>query len=238
VVTAVRADYRAEWTTTMTKLSPDYFIHAANILLLVAYSVRDILWLRVFAVAASLVSIPYFLLQPTTLWAPLAWTVGFAGINLVQSWRLFMERQPVKLTAEEEEVRRLVFKDLPPRKVLQVLSIGSWVTAQPGERMMESGTVPAAVSLIVRGKVRVTRDENVLGVLGAGQLVGSALILSGLQAEVDAVVENPVRAMSWQVGTLERYLNANPDTRTAMQRHLARDLAMKVEHLAGDSVKP
>jgi CRP-like cAMP-binding protein len=238
VVTAVRADYRAEWTTTMTKLSPDYFIHAANILLLVAYSVRDILWLRVFAVAASLVSIPYFLLQPTTLWAPLAWTVGFAGINLVQSWRLFMERQPVKLTAEEEEVRRLVFKDLPPRKVLQVLSIGSWVTAQPGERMMESGTVPAAVSLIVRGKVRVTRDENVLGVLGAGQLVGSALILSGLQAEVDAVVENPVRAMSWQVGTLERYLNANPDTRTAMQRHLARDLATKVKHLAGDSVKP
>ena len=59
----------------MTNYSPDYFIHAANILLLVAYSVRDILWLRLFAVAASVVSIPYFLLQPATLWAPLAWTV-------------------------------------------------------------------------------------------------------------------------------------------------------------------
>jgi hypothetical protein len=33
----------------MTNLSADYFIHAANILLLVAYSVRDILWLRLFA---------------------------------------------------------------------------------------------------------------------------------------------------------------------------------------------
>ena len=148
-----------------------------------------------------------------------------------------MERRPVKLTAEEEEVRRLVFKDLPPRKVLQVLSIGSWVTAQPGERMIESGKVPDAVSLIVSGKVRVTRDGHVLGVLGAGQLVGSALILSGVPADVEAVVENPVRAMRWQVGTLERYLNANPDTRTAMQRHLARDLAMKVEHLASDSVE-
>ncbi len=222
----------------MSSYSPDYFIHAANILLLVAYSVRDILWLRLFAVGASVVSIPYFLLQPTTLWAPLAWTVGFAGINLLQSWRLFMERRPVKLTAEEEEVRRLVFQDLRPRKVLQVLSIGSWVTARPGERMIESGTVPDAVSLIISGKVRVTRDGHVLGVLGAGQLVGSALSLSGVPADVEAVVESPVRAIRWQVGTLERYLNANPDTRAAMQRHLARDLAMKVEHLASESVMP
>ena len=216
----------------MTSFSPDYFIHAANILLLVAYSVRDILWLRMFAVAAAVVTIPYYLLLPTMLWAPLGWTVVFAVINLLQSMRLFMERRPVKLTEEEEEVRRLIFKDLPPRKVLQVLSIGSWVTAQPGERMIESGAIPDAVSLIVSGKVRVTKHGDVVGVLGAGQLVRSALILSGLQSEVDAAVESPVRAIRWQVGSLERYLNANPDTRTVMQRHLARDLAMKVTHLA------
>ena len=216
----------------MTHYSADYFIHAANILLLVAYSVRDILWLRLFAVGASVVSIPYFLLQPATLWAPFGWTVVFAGINLAQSWRLFMERRPVKLTAEEEEVRRLLFKDLPPRKVLQVLSIGSWVTAERGERLIRNGTVPDAVTLIVRGKVRVAKDEQVIGALEPGQLVGSALILSGVQADVEAVVESPVRGMRWQVGTLERYLDANPDTRAAMQRHLARDLAKKVEDLA------
>ena len=216
----------------MTHYSADYFIHAANILLLVAYSVRDILWLRLFAVGASVVSIPYFLLQPATLWAPFGWTVVFAGINRLQSWRLFMERRPVKLTAEEEEVRRLLFKDLPPRKVLQVLSIGSWVTAERGERLIRNGTVPDAVTLIVRGKVRVAKDEQVIGVLESGQLVGSALILSGVQADVEAVVESPVRGMRWQVGTLQRYLDANPDTRAAMQRHLARDLAKKVEDLA------
>lgn len=215
----------------MTNFSPDYFIHAANILLLVAYSVRDILWLRLFAVAASLVTIPFFLLQPLILWAPLGWTIGFAFINSLQSWRLFMERRPVKLTAEEEEVRQLVFKDLPTKKVLQALSIGSWITAEPGERLIESGTVPTSVSLIVSGKVRLTRDGNVIGVLGAGQLVGSALILSGIQADVEAVVETPARAMRWQVDTLQKYLNANPDTRTAMQRHLAHDLATKMGHL-------
>jgi hypothetical protein len=48
----------------MDSVNPNFFIHAANVLLLVAYSVRDILWLRLFAVAASLIAIPYFVLQP------------------------------------------------------------------------------------------------------------------------------------------------------------------------------
>ena len=114
----------------MNSFNSDYFIHGANVLLLLAYSVRDILWLRLFALASSLIAMPYFFLQPTPLWAPLCWSTLFAAINLFQSWRLFVERRPVKLTPEEEDVRRLVFRDLAHRKVLQVLSIASWITCQ------------------------------------------------------------------------------------------------------------
>ena len=213
----------------MNSFSPNYFIHAANVLLLVAYSVRDILWLRLFAVGASFISIPYFVLQPTKLWAPLSWSVVFAAINLLQSWRLFIERRPVKLTPEEEEIRRFVFRDLPPRKVLQVLSIGSWTTLEVGQRLTEQGKLSETVSLIVRGKVRVTRDGRVLGDLIAGDFVGSALTLTGIPAEVDAVTVEPGRAMRWEVGALERYLTANPEARTVMLQHVARDLAEKVE---------
>ena len=219
-------------------MNSNYFIHAANVLLLVAYSVRDILWLRLFAVGASLISIPYFLLQPTKLWAPLSWSVVFAAINLLQSWRLFIERRPVKLTPDEEDIRRLVFRDLPPRKVLQVLNIGSWITLEVGQRLMEQGKLSETVSVIVRGKVRVTRDGRVLGDLIAGDFVGSALILSGIPAEVDAVTVEPGRAMRWEVGALERYLTANPEARTVMLQHVARDLAAKVEHVTAASSKP
>ena len=216
----------------MTAFSPDYFIHAANVLLLVAYSVRDILWLRLFAVGASVISIPYFLLQPTTLRAPLVWTVVFAGINLIQSWRLFIERRPVQLSPEEEKVRRLVFRDLPHRKVLQVLNIGSWTTVAAGERLIVRGTLPDAVLLILRGTVQVARNGQILGELQAGEFVGSALILSGVPPDVDAVTTEPVRALRWEVATLEKYLAVNPETRSVMQRHLVRDLAGKVQRLS------
>lgn len=212
----------------MNSFNPNYFLHVANVLLLVAYSVRDILWLRLFAVASALIAIPYFVLQPVPLWVPIAWSSVFAAINLFQSCRLFVERRPVKLTPEEEEVRRLVFEDLPPRKVLQVLSVGSWTTVATGERMLECGKCPETISLIVRGTVRVARNEGVLVDLVAGNLVGSVLQLSGAPAEVDAVAIEPVRALRWEVETLQRYLTANPEVRIVLQRHLARDLAGKV----------
>jgi hypothetical protein len=215
----------------MSFITPDYFIHAANILLLIAYSVRDVLWLRLFAVAASLIAIPFYLFQPTVLWAPLAWSVVFAAINLFQSWLLFVERRPVKLTAEEEEISRLAFQGLPPRKVLQVLSIGSWISADVGEHLIERSKLPDAISLITRGKVQLSKDGHVLGDLIPGDIVGSALILNGIPSNVDAVTVEPLRAMRWQIGTLQKYLSANPETRTVLQRHLARDLAGKIGRL-------
>jgi len=207
----------------------NYFIHAANILLLLAYCVRDILWLRLFALASSLIAIPYFILQPTPLWAAIIWSVFFASINVFQSWRILIERRPVKLTVEEEQVRQLAFRGLPLRKVLQVISIGSWATLQPGTRLLESGIAADAVSLIIHGRVRITTRGQMLGVLTAGDIVGSALILSGAPSNVEAIAIEPVRTLRWQIDTLERYLGAHPDTRIVMQRFLAHDLAGKLE---------
>ena len=68
----------------MNSVNPDYFIHAGNVVLLLAYSVRDIFWLRLFALASSLIAIPYFVFQPTPLWAPLSWSALFAAVNLFQ----------------------------------------------------------------------------------------------------------------------------------------------------------
>jgi CRP-like cAMP-binding protein len=132
------------------------------------------------------------------------------------------------LTPEEEEIHRLAFPDLPSRKVLQILSIGAWTNVEIGERMLEHGKRVETISVIVRGKVRVTKDDRVIGDLVAGHIVGSALLLGGVTADVDAVVVEPVRCMRWEVEPLDRYLAANPETRIVLQKYLARDLAGKV----------
>ena len=212
----------------MNSYESNYFLAAANVLLLVGYSVREVLWLRLLAAAASLIAIPYYALQPTPLRAPIIWDVIFATINLFQSWRLYLERRPIQLTAEEEDARQLAFPDLPPRKVLQILNIGSWTTGKTGERLIERGKHVDTISLIIHGRVRVSRDERVIVELVEGNIVGSSLLMTGVPADVDAVVVEPIRAISWEVGSLERYLAANPETRIAMLNHLSRDFAGKI----------
>jgi hypothetical protein len=210
----------------------NWFLHAANIILVVGYSVRDILWLRLLAAASSFIALPFYFLQSTTLWAPILWTILFAGINIVQSWRLYVERRPVQLTPEEEQVRRLAFPNLPPRQLLHTLDLGVWTNEAPGKHLIESGKIPESIALLVQGKVRVAKGERILGDLAAGDFVGSALLMTGVAADVDAVVTEPARAVSWRVATLETYLNANPEVRIAMLSHLSRDLAAKVGHLS------
>lgn len=216
----------------MGSFNLDYCIHAANILLLAAYSVRDILWLRLFAVASSVIAIPYFLFQPTPLWAAFGWSVLFTGINLFQAWRLFVERRPVKLSPEEELVRRLVFEKLPAREALRVISLGAWRTATPGEPLLEQGKPADSISPIVQGRVRVAKDGRVLGDLGPGEIVGSTLLLGGAGAEVDAAAMETACTLQWEIPTLEHYLLAHPETRNAFQNHLVRDLAGKLKRVA------
>ena len=67
--------------------------------------------------------------------------------------------------------------------------------------------------------------------------MGSALLLSGAVADVDAVAVEPVRNVRWLTGTLERYLHANPDTRIVLQRYLSRDLADKVQRMSRTSLQ-
>lgn len=108
----------------------------------------------------------------------------------------------------------------------------TWTTTEPGQCLMETGKPIDAISLIVRGKVRMTSSGKVLGELQAGDIVGSALLLSGTAADVDAVTPESARLLRWEVGILERYLSAHPETRIAVQRHLARDLSGKLLRLS------
>ena len=78
-----------------------YFIHTANVLYLLSYLVRDILWLRVLTVVAGVVLMPYYLAQSPPLLAAVAWNVLFTGINAVQIARLLYERRPVVLTEDQ-----------------------------------------------------------------------------------------------------------------------------------------
>ncbi len=81
--------------------SLEILIHVANVLYLLAFLVRDILWLRILTVAASFFLLPYFYLQPSPLMTPIYWNLAFTSLNAYWIVRLCLERRPIQLSEEE-----------------------------------------------------------------------------------------------------------------------------------------
>jgi hypothetical protein len=207
----------------------DYLVHFSNILLLVSYSVRDILWLRWFAVAAALTNIPYFLVQDYVLWPPVLWASVFTAINLYQIARIYMQRRPVVLSTDEQALYDLAFRSLRPREFLSLALVGEWRDAAPGERLLTSGEPAARICIAISGDVEVRSGETNIGSLTPGHLVGTALALTGSPSPVEARFVAPGRYISWTTQTLRTFLDKRPELRVALQQVTSRDLAAKLE---------
>ena len=211
-------------------ISPaDYLVHFSNILLLVSYSVRDILWLRWFAVAAALTNIPYFLVQETVLWPPVLWASVFTVINCFQIARIYAERRPVVLSADEQRLYDLAFSALRPREFLSLAMIGEWRDAAAGERLLTIGEPAARLCIAVSADVEFRSQDGRIGRLAPGQLLGTALVLSGGPSPVEASFVAPGRYIAWPLQSLRTFLDKRPDLRDALQRLANRDLARKIE---------
>src|SRR5579871_2343742 len=108
-------------------------VNLSNLVFLMAFSVRDVLKLRVLSVAAYVVILPYYYFQPAPLWPPFFWGVAFIIVNGVRIVILALERRPVVLDDKEEELYRLVFRSVDRREFLKLVSLARWVTCGPGE---------------------------------------------------------------------------------------------------------
>lgn len=206
----------------------DYLVHFSNVLLLVAYSVRDILWLRWFAVAAALTNIPYFLVQGTVLWPPVLWALVFTAINLFQIARIYLERRPVVLSDDEQTLYDLGFQALRPRDFVSLTLVGEWKNAAAGESLVSEGTSLSHLCVSITGDADVRRQGQRIGTLGPGQIIGTALALTGDPSPVDITFAEPARYMSWQLTSLRHFIDKRPDLRVALQRLVNRDLVTKL----------
>jgi Popeye protein conserved region len=209
----------------------DYLVHFSNILMLASYSVRDILWLRWFAVAAALTNIPYFLLQGTVLWPPILWALVFTAINLYQIARLYLERRPVVLSQDEQKLYDLGFRSLRPREFVSLSLVGEWKNAEAGEKVMTEGEPVSSLCIPITGTADVRRRGERIGAVRPGNIIGTALALTGEPSPVEVTFTEPARYMRWPLPSLRRFMDKRPDLRVTLQSLVNRDLAGKLERL-------
>ncbi len=202
----------------------ELLIHAANVLYLFAFMVRDILWLRILTVVAASFLIPYFYFQPVPLITAIYWNLAFTALNLFWIVRLFLERRPVKLSAEEQRLCELVFRTMTPREMIKILKLASWQSAVAGECFVKRGKLLDRLMVIYSGKACVEVDGKNVTELQPGQFIGSISYITEEMAPANIVSLEPTRYVSWSKSELKEFMNKNPDLHSALKTTLAVDL--------------
>ena len=204
-------------------------IHSANLIYLVSYVMRDILWLRIFTVIAAACLILYFYFLPEPLLTSVYWNILFITLNVYWIARLVLERRPVQLTADEKQLCELVFRLVSPREMISLLKIGTWETAEANECLVPGGSKLDKLMLIQSGQACLIVDGVKTQIINPGQFMGSISFITDEIAPADFVALEPMRYLRWDKSSLKRYLTKNPELHAAIQETLSMDLTEKLK---------
>jgi hypothetical protein len=207
----------------------EWFSHAASILTVIAYLVKDILWLRVLTVFACICGIAFNYLAPATpLWTPIGWNIVFLIINVVQIALIFRERSSVSFSEEEQELYETLFQSFAPFEFMKLLRIGTWGDAKVGDVLAVEDQPIDRVMLIYNGAVNVESKGQLVTQLKDGSFIGEISFIRGGAATATIRAAEPTRLLSWSKESLKQLLNRNPSMRSAMQSVLSTDLTKKL----------
>jgi hypothetical protein len=207
----------------------DYLVHTANVLYMFSYLVRDILWLRVLTVIAASLLIPYFYAQPNPLLAAISWNLVFTALNIYWICRLVLERRPVQLNADEQQLRQMAFKAMTPRDLLKLLGVAHWESHPIDYRFLEPGETSERLAVIYAGRVCVAVEGNPVAELREGHFIGGTSFFTDEPGGASVFALEPIRCVWWPKRKLKDFLRKNPELHASFQLVLGMDLTSRLQ---------
>lgn len=204
-------------------------LHIAYSLSLLSFLVRDILWLRVIAIASHLCFFAVvYTRSPTPDWSILSWFVVFLVINSFHACRLIYERRLDRMTPEEEQLRAISFPALDRVSVKKLLRLGRWEDLSEGTPLTHEHEVPERLFLVAEGIVEVDVGGRVVTDLEPGHFVGEMALLAGQAASATTRTRGSTRCLVWDRAALKRRLKRDKDLRTTLYAAAGSNLSQKI----------
>jgi CRP-like cAMP-binding protein len=207
-------------------------INLSNVMFLVAYSVRDVLKLRILAIVGEGLTLPYYYFQNEKLWPPILWGVAFMIVNVVRVVATALERRPVVLSDNEEKLYRVAFSSIDKREFLKLVSLARWIDCSPGELILEEGQHISEAIVVIAGDLEAILGGGSRMPLRPGQLIGDVSAYSGLTSPADVVARGPGTLAKWDLRHVREFTESRPELRANLLRIVSMDLAVKLRDIA------
>jgi CRP-like cAMP-binding protein len=207
-------------------------VNISNIVFLAAYSVRDVLKLRLLSIVGEALILPYYYFQNEKLWPPIFWGFAFMTVNAVRIVAMALERRQVILSDKEEELYRVAFSSIDKREFLRLASLARWVDCSSGDVILEKGQQISDAIVLISGDVEAVLSSKTGMPLRPGQLIGDVSAYSGLASPTDVVARGPGTLAKWDLRQLREFTANRPALRANLLQIVSMDLSAKLRDVA------
>ena len=199
--------------------------HLAFGLIAFSFLVKDILWLRVVSILASLFSVFYnYFIPDQPMWLAINWNIIFVLVNLYHIAVIIYEKRPIKMEPKDKELYETLFKDLSPVEYLKISKVAQWITYKSGEKIIRQNTPVTDLVLIYNGTVDVAVDHKAVAQLKDGQFVGEMSFLTEKPATATCIVKHDTECLVWKQPEFKELLKRNPSLYYTIQGLLSNQL--------------
>tara|TARA_R100000353_G_scaffold36161_1_gene28917 strand:- start:745 stop:1395 length:651 start_codon:yes stop_codon:yes gene_type:complete len=203
--------------------------HLAFGLIAFSFLVKDIFWLRIVSILASLFSVLYnFYIPVDPMWLAINWNFVFIAVNLYHIGVILYEKRAVKMDDKNEELYQTLFKEMTPVEYLKISRAAQWETLKPGERIITQGMPVPDLYLIYNGTVDVAIDGERVAELKDGEFVGEMSFLTEKVATASCIVKYEAQCLVWKQREFKELLKRNPSLYFTIQSVLSAQVSDKL----------
>jgi hypothetical protein len=196
--------------------------HLAFGLIAFSFLVKDIFWLRIVSIVASLFSVFYNWVIPVEpMWIPIGWNFVFVALNLYHIAVIMYEKRPVQMSPKHKELYETMFKNMTPVEFLKITKIADWAHFKSGELITQKGHTVSTLNLIYNGTVDVKVEGKKVAQLKDGQFVGEMSFITEKAATATCVVKHDTECLVWKQEQFKDLLTRNPSLYFTIQSLLS-----------------
>ena len=210
--------------------------NTANMIFLLAFMAKKIVWLRLLTITGMMVSIPYYLyFLEAPMWNNIFWVSTYALINLVMLFIIYLESRPVKLSDLEQKIYDLTFKSLEPRVFKKLIDHGSLEELQPEVVLVNRDSELDSLMLVVEGEAEVVLKHGEHLIIPTGGFIGEQSFITGGKTSADVTSgKEATMILRWNSEVLRKYLVGKETLKDNLDLIFTADLIHKLKGMEED----
>jgi len=162
--------------------------HLSFLIIALSLLMRDIILLRALGILSGIVGIYYnYWVTDEHLWVPIIWLAIFMLINIFMIATFYITNSDANLTDDELAIWKMNFVALATDEYRRIKRIFEFRSYGSSDVLIHAGTETAFLYFVTSGQLRVERDNEEIGKLTQGDVVGEMSFLTDSRANADVI---------------------------------------------------